>query len=57
MEEQCVWMGNAGDAAPLGERVSELRIHYCPGYRVYYKRSGEQWIVLLAVEPSNNSVT
>jgi len=41
-------MGNAGDAAPVGEGVSELRIHYGPGYRVYYKRRGEQLIVLLA---------
>jgi putative addiction module killer protein len=41
-------MGNAGDVAPVGEGVSELRIHYGPGYRVYYKRRGEQLIVLLA---------
>jgi putative addiction module killer protein len=41
-------MGNAGDAAPVGEGVSELRIHHGPGYRVYYKRRGEQLIVLLA---------
>ena len=40
--------GNAGDAAPVGEGVSELRIHIGPGYRVYYKRCGEQLIVLLA---------
>jgi len=41
-------MGNAGDAAPVGEGVSELRIHHGPGYRVYFKRHGEQLIVLLA---------
>jgi putative addiction module killer protein len=41
-------MGNAGDAAPVGEGVSELRIHHGPGYRVYFKRRGEQLIVLLA---------
>ena len=40
--------GNAGDAAPVGEGVSELRIHHGPGYRVYYKRRGDQLIVLLA---------
>jgi len=41
-------MGNAGDAAPVGEGVSELRIHFGPGYRVYYKCRGEQSVVLLA---------
>lgn len=41
-------MGNAGDVAPVGEGVSELRIHHGPGYRVYFKRRGEQLIVLLA---------
>ena len=41
-------LGNPGDVAPAGEGVSELRIHYGPGYRVYFKRRGEQLIVLLA---------
>ena len=40
--------GNAGDAAPVGEGVSELRIDFGPGYRVYYKRSGRSVVVLLA---------
>jgi putative addiction module killer protein len=39
--------GIAGDVAPVGEGVSELRIHYGPGYRVYYTRSGAEIIVLL----------
>jgi len=41
-------MGNPGDAKLIGERVSELRIDYGPGYRVYYKKVGNKIIVLLA---------
>lgn len=39
--------GHAGDAEPVGEGVSELRIHHGPGYRVYFQRRGETLIVLL----------
>lgn len=39
--------GLAGDVEPVGEGVSELRIHYGSGYRVYFKRRGEQLVVLL----------
>jgi putative addiction module killer protein len=39
-------LGNAGDVAPVGEGVSELRLHYGPGYRVYYC-SREHVIVIL----------
>jgi putative addiction module killer protein len=42
-----VAMGNLGDAAPVGEGVSELRIHFGPGYRVYFKQSGAALIILL----------
>jgi len=40
-------MGNPGDVGPVGEGVSELRIHYGPGYRVYYKDTGKEIIILL----------
>jgi putative addiction module killer protein len=39
--------GNPGDVRPAGEGVSELRIDYGPGYRVYYLRRGAMLIVLL----------
>ena len=39
--------GNAGDVSPVGEGVSELRIHLGPGYRVYFIRHGASLIVLL----------
>ena len=40
--------GNAGDARPVGEGVSELRINYGPGYRVYYTQRGKFLVVVLA---------
>jgi putative addiction module killer protein len=41
-------LGNPGDVRPVGEGVSELRIQYGAGYRVYVKQQGEALIVLLA---------
>jgi putative addiction module killer protein len=41
-------LGNPGDVKPVGEGVSELRIDYGPGYRVYYKKVRQTVIVLLA---------
>lgn len=40
--------GLVGDAKPVGEGVSELRIDYGPGYRVYFTRRGEALLILLA---------
>jgi len=40
-------LGNAGDVKPVGEGVSELRIPYGPGYRVYFVRRGAILVVLL----------
>ena len=40
--------GNAGDVRPIGEGVSELRIDYGPGYRVYFVRRGRALVILLA---------
>ncbi len=41
-------LGNFGDVAPVGEGVSELRIHYGPGYRVYFVQRGPIVVVLLS---------
>jgi putative addiction module killer protein len=40
-------LGNPGDVKPVGGGVSELRIDYGPGYRVYFARRGERIVVLL----------
>ena len=40
--------GHAGDVRPVGEGVSELRIDYGPGYRVYFQKRGRDLVILLA---------
>jgi putative addiction module killer protein len=40
--------GNPGDVAPVGDGLSELRIHFGPGYRVYFQRQGNELVLLLA---------
>lgn len=39
--------GNPGDVMPVGEGISELRVHFGPGYRVYFKQAGTQIMLLL----------
>jgi len=39
--------GLAGDVEPVGEGISEIRIHYGKGYRIYFKRSGDAIIIIL----------
>lgn len=41
-------LGNPGDTSPVGEGVSELRIDYGPGYRVYFVQRGQMVVILLA---------
>lgn len=40
-------LGNPGDVKPVGEGVSEMRLTYGPGYRVYYKQTGKTIMLIL----------
>lgn len=44
---QRIEAGNLGDVNPVGEGIGEIKIHYGPGYRLYYKINGKQFILLL----------
>lgn len=41
-------LGNLGEVRPVGEGVSELRIDYGPGYRIYFVQRGQQVVILLS---------
>ena len=47
LPSQRLAFGNPGDVRPVGEGVSELRIDYGPGYRVYYVQRGKVLMILL----------
>ncbi|MBP9663261.1 MAG: type II toxin-antitoxin system RelE/ParE family toxin [Pyrinomonadaceae bacterium] len=40
-------LGNLGDVASVGEGVSEMRVHFGPGYRIYFTVRGRQLVILL----------
>ena len=40
-------LGNAGDVKPVGKGVSEMRLTYGPGYRIYYKQTGRTIVLIL----------
>lgn len=47
-------LGNFGDVEPVGQGVSESRIHYGPGYRIYFKQYGPVVVVIFAAGTKRN---
>jgi putative addiction module killer protein len=48
--------GNFGDCEPVGEGVSEMRVHVGPGYRIYFTRTGDiVYLLLCGGKKSNQS--
>jgi putative addiction module killer protein len=50
-------LGNPGDAVPVGQGVSELRVHYGAGYRVYFVQRGEELVLLLCGGDKNSQAS
>ena len=48
-------LGNPGDVAAVGEGVSEMRIHYGPGYRVYFVQRGSTVTLLCGGDKSSQA--
>jgi putative addiction module killer protein len=50
-------LGNPGDAAPVGQGVTELRIHHGAGYRVYFVQRGEELVLLLCGRDKSSQIS
>lgn len=44
---QRIESGNLGDVSSVGDGIEEIRVHFGPGYRIYFKKQGDKLILLL----------
>ena len=51
-----VEVGNFGDYAAVGDGISELRLFFGAGYRIYYRQQGNEWIILLCAGDKSTQV-